>query len=277
MKRFFPIYLIVIAAVAIVGILYVQFNLGKNIFSTIPVQTSKEIIFPKGGETLTSGKIYTLKWTGAPGDVTQIFLKGSSLEAQGESVSLIDRVYDVPNTGSYDYKIPATANGKYIFEIGPLVSKSFAISANPVTYCNPNNLTATITTEGAAGSVYGTFKITNTSSLACQILGKNYIQVEYDKTKTANLSIAYLGHTQSENFVLQPNQTIYSQFRSPNGPQCTQVTGTGVSFTYKISAKEIATFMNQGLDSLTINTCVSPQENTEIQIWNMSKTPITPQ
>lgn len=86
-----------------------------------------QISFPVGGEQLTLGKTYTLKWSGGA-DATDIFLIDTSLESVGASVSLVDRVYHVPNTGSYQYTIPTRLSpGTYKIEIGDSTSNPFKI------------------------------------------------------------------------------------------------------------------------------------------------------
>lgn len=99
-------------------------------------QPTNAITFPKGGETLVTGEKYTLKWknvgeTGSPNaSTTQIFLIDQSLLNQGASVSIIDRTYDVPDTGSYEYTVPTgAADGTYFFVIGTTTSNTFKISS----------------------------------------------------------------------------------------------------------------------------------------------------
>ena len=97
---------------------------------------SSDIAFPSGGETLIAGKTYTLKWknsgaTGAPqAGATSIFLVDQALLNQGASVSITDRIYDVPDTGSYEYTIPtAVQDSTYLIIVGTTTSNAFKITS----------------------------------------------------------------------------------------------------------------------------------------------------
>ncbi len=85
------------------------------------------ILFPKGGEELVKGKSYTFKWTGGDSVIT-IFLVDSSLQSKGASVSLADRVYGLPNNGSYEYTFPDRIQaGTYKVRIGKKESGYFKV------------------------------------------------------------------------------------------------------------------------------------------------------
>lgn len=146
---------------------------------------------------------------------------------------------------------------------------------NETAYCSPVDLEAIIETQGAAGSIYGTLKITNVSKKPCKILGGQYVGANYDKS-VKNLSLSYLGDLLQQNFILDPNKSLYSQVRYPNGPQCSGPTKqTPVKFTYKVSPDDQVVFSNAGNLSQIVQTCSSEDQDTEITIWNISKTPIT--
>ncbi len=120
------IIMTVLVIIALVG----GFFLLKN------MKAPPQVLFPSGGETLVAGKTYTIQWnnkgkTGAPaGPTTQIFLIDEALLSQGASVSITDRVYDVPDTGSYEYTIPsAVSDSNYFFVIGTTTSKTFKITS----------------------------------------------------------------------------------------------------------------------------------------------------
>ncbi|HWC57940.1 MAG TPA: Ser-Thr-rich GPI-anchored membrane family protein [Candidatus Paceibacterota bacterium] len=86
------------------------------------------ITFPAGGEHLVAGHTYVLQWTPTAESTTQIFLIDTALEPIGASVSSVDRVYDVPNTGTYSYTLPKTMKaGTYKFMIGEATSNTFEI------------------------------------------------------------------------------------------------------------------------------------------------------
>ncbi len=91
------------------------------------VERQVVITSPKGGETLSPGSQMDLAWTGGP-EIIQIFLIDTSLKPAGTSVSISDRIYNVKNTGTYTYTIPATMKvGAYEFQIGTSTSKTFMI------------------------------------------------------------------------------------------------------------------------------------------------------
>lgn len=156
------------------------------------------------------------------------------------------------------------------------------VTPNPtvtISYCLPANLQATIDLSPGAGNVYGTFTLKNVSSNTCKISGGEFIGVNYDTTKVKNITVTDIGQTQSQPFILNPNQTIYSQVHYPNGPQCQSgVNQTPVTFTYKISPTSTVVFTSaQNNIPQVVQTCKSDSEMTEVQIWNMSTQPITPQ
>lgn len=96
------------------------------------ISEAEDVIFPSGGETFSAGQTITLHWNPDPTitDPIAIFLIDASLEDEGASVSISDRVFDIPNTGSYDYTIPSTIPaGQYSFQIGNANSNYFQIQS----------------------------------------------------------------------------------------------------------------------------------------------------
>jgi hypothetical protein len=121
------VLVILVAAFGIFQFSKTQKNPSSSTITPTPTQSQSKITFPKGGENLTKGQSYTLTWTGG-GNQVQIFLIDTSLESQGESVSEVDKLYGISNSGSYDYKIPDDIkDGTYKFEIGTMTSKPFQI------------------------------------------------------------------------------------------------------------------------------------------------------
>lgn len=118
---------IVIIVLAVVGVYFYY-------FSTAPSVVSNQILYPKGGETFSAGNSYTLQWSSVnAASTTQIFLIDTSLESQGESVAISDRIYGVPDTGSYVYTVPTTTpSGTYKLEIGSLTSNPFMVAASTI-------------------------------------------------------------------------------------------------------------------------------------------------
>lgn len=113
--------------------------------TTTPGAGQARITFPAGGEVLAPGHTYTLLWDtpSVPSATsTQIFLIDASLETQGASVSTVDRLYGVLDSGTFPYTIPKTVHdGVYRIEVGTLMSQPFQISSS-----SPSVSTSTPTT-----------------------------------------------------------------------------------------------------------------------------------
>jgi len=156
------------------------------------------------------------------------------------------------------------------------ITKPQAVNSSENSFCTPRDLQGSISLSPGAGNIYGTFTLTNMSSRPCKVLGGEFIDVHYNPTIT-NISITHVGQTQPAPFVLAPHQTIYSQVHYPNGPQCSSVTKpVPVSFTYAIDAQKEVTFKDaNGKAEQQVQACKSPNEITQIQIWNMATQPIT--
>lgn len=89
---------------------------------------SIHILFPTAGKKLIKGESYTFKWAGGKDSVITIFLVDSSLQSQGVSVSLSDRIYGIKNSGSYEYTVPKSLKeGTYKIQIGQASSGYFKI------------------------------------------------------------------------------------------------------------------------------------------------------
>ncbi|HVT01235.1 MAG TPA: Ser-Thr-rich GPI-anchored membrane family protein [Patescibacteria group bacterium] len=112
-----------------VGVYIIKSFLGsKPNGYVLPQFETGKVNFPKGGETLRKGQTYVIEWQGGPEGDIAIFLQNQAAEKEGVSVSLVDRVYGVNNTGSYNYTIPDNIpNGMYRFQIGNLNSQYFSI------------------------------------------------------------------------------------------------------------------------------------------------------
>ena len=145
-------------------------------------------------------------------------------------------------------------------------------------YCSPGDLQSLVELGAGAGNVYGTLTLKNISQDTCEVLGGDFVVADYDSS-VKNITITHIGQTQAQPFVLAPGQTIYSQVHYPNGPQCQSIglNQTNVTFTYQISPTDTVSFKNQqGGAQQILQTCKSPNDRTEIQIWNMANHPITP-
>ncbi|HSW97490.1 MAG TPA: DUF4232 domain-containing protein [Candidatus Saccharimonadales bacterium] len=162
---------------------------------------------------------------------------------------------------------------------GNLLAVGSPITSVPHADCKRNDLETNLALSPGAGNVFGTVTLKNISPHTCQIAGGSFINAEYNPSVT-NISIVHVGQTQSQPFILAPNQTIYSQIHYPNGPQCsTGVKTTKVAFSYNISGNETVTFKDMDgaiSEDASVQTCNSPADVTQIEIWKMSTTPITP-
>lgn len=137
--------------------------------------------------------------------------------------------------------------------------------------CNNNQLSALITTEGAAGSIYGNLTITNTSDSECQISLGNLVKAKFSAN---NISYNYTVTSASQPFTLQPNQKVYSQIHYPNGPQCqSTISSKPISLVYESGSLSLNFKDMNGNTSFNISACLGT-ENTLINIWPVSATPI---
>lgn len=68
-------------------------------------------------------------WEGGPEKI-QIFLINPSLKSVGESVSIVDTRYGLPNTGSFEYTVQRFNPGTYEFQIGDATSGTFQVVYN---------------------------------------------------------------------------------------------------------------------------------------------------
>jgi hypothetical protein len=144
-------------------------------------------------------------------------------------------------------------------------------SQNPRKYCQLNDLQALVEFEGAAGSVYGNLVMKNISSTPCEIIGSNFIEPVF---VAENIFVTHQELEGSPLILLKPDQTIYSQVRYPNGPQCSNgIVQSDVSFMYKISPSESISFHTDSGDALQrINSCKDSGEKTEVQVWSIRDT-----
>ena len=137
------------------------------------------------------------------------------------------------------------------------------------TFCRPEDLEATLITEGAAGNIYGTFTIKNISSNTCSIQGDKFVAAKVD---AANVIPDKQGDAGPAAIELSPNQTVYSQMHFPNGPQCTSgIVQSPVTFTYQISSSDKVTFMPGGNNTkVFVTACKASSEVTQLDVWSMS-------
>lgn len=163
------------------------------------------------------------------------------------------------------------SSNKHLVSIFP--TPNVSSENNTLGFCKPQDLDANLTTQGAAGNIFGTLTIKNTSTKNCQIISVNFILPSFD---AKNITVKNQGQTGPETFTLSPNQIVYSQIHYPNGPQCSgQISQANISYSYKISVNDSVNFKNQnGSTKQTIGVCQSSSEITEVDVWSLSKKPV---
>lgn len=67
---------------------------------------SIKVVAPKEGDTWQQGQTYSVLWKDGA-DKVDLFLHDVALKSQGESVSIVDRVYGTQNNGNYEYQVSA--------------------------------------------------------------------------------------------------------------------------------------------------------------------------
>ncbi len=243
-----------------------------TIVSSSPTPVRNQIIFPAGGETLIPGNSYTLKWEGG-GKTISIFLVATASAAKGTSVSIVDRISAVMNTGSYQYSLPKNLrSGNYYFQIGDIKSNLFMISSGLVipgftSSCSVQNLSSTLSFQGAAGNMYGTAQIKNLSSKSCYVSGKNFLTIQFS-SPTSNIKLAYKTPESNQTYLLGPQESIYALIHYPNGPQCSSsIKQVSTSFTYQIAQGALLTFHDMsGKQMFLITGCSAQSDITQVDI-----------
>jgi hypothetical protein len=140
--------------------------------------------------------------------------------------------------------------------------------------CQTNQLTGSISSQGAAGNIYATLVLTNTGKTACEITLGNTVTAIFSAD---NIVLHQEQTVPPENFKLTPGSKVYSQVHYPNGPQCQNgVTPKLVTFAYDNNGITITFVPDAQTGKLTIQACSSQTEKTTVDIWPLSKTPITP-
>jgi Domain of unknown function (DUF4232) len=144
-----------------------------------------------------------------------------------------------------------------------------------ITQCKRNQLKATINEQAGAGNIYGTLEMTNTGKTTCTVELGNTIT---ETTDAKNVTISYKQSIPTQLFLLAPGAKVYSQVHYPNGPQCQSgISPKAISFVYKSNQTAIMfQSTTPGIKNLTIQACTSLAEKTVVDIWPLSKTPITP-
>ena len=146
--------------------------------------------------------------------------------------------------------------------------------AIPPTFCQPNQLSGDIATQAAAGNIYATLTLTNTGKTACEIVLGNTVTAKFD---AKNISIHIEQPSSSKNFMLAPGAKVYSQIHYPNGPQCQSgISQKPITFLYTNAQTSLMfTSTTPQTEKLVVQACLSQLEKTVVDIWPLSKNPIT--
>lgn len=138
--------------------------------------------------------------------------------------------------------------------------------------CNAASLSATIAFEGAAGSIYGTAKLTNIGTSSCSINLSRQLELvlpSYVKNITTN----YQGTSSAMLYTIKPMATLSATIRIPNGPQCSgPVKPIQAALRYPITEDTSVTFHNSGKETFTINSCEKIADITKVDISTFSAT-----
>jgi hypothetical protein len=133
------------------------------------------------------------------------------------------------------------------------------------TDCTNDQLSASASYEPAAGNIYGTLTITNTSNTDCTVTLGDTIKANYT---ASNISINYESNPPTLSQNLHPGDKVYSQVHYPNGPQCqSEILPKPVIFSYEMNNIKV------DFDSTSVSACAG-SENTQIDIWPLSIKPI---
>ncbi len=131
--------------------------------------------------------------------------------------------------------------------------------------------------EIAAGNLYATITLQNTSDAECKVIGNNTLEVGYPDSVT-NFKTDTKGQASTPVFTLKPNQTIYSLIHYPNGPQCSsEATQVDAMVSYAISPKDTVSFKPATSDTLSIPSCGSDSDITMVDLYPFSTSEVTPQ
>ena len=140
--------------------------------------------------------------------------------------------------------------------------------------CQQNQLSATLSAQGAAGNIYAKLELTNTGKTTCEVILGNTVTTMFD---AKNIVINNKHTVPSENYMLAPGAKVYSQIHFPNGPQCQSgIAPESITFLYKTAETSVNFTPDAHTGKLFIQACRSAAEKTTVDIWPLSKTPITP-
>jgi uncharacterized protein DUF4232 len=140
-------------------------------------------------------------------------------------------------------------------------------------FCQQDQLTTQLSAQGAAGNIYANLELTNTGKTSCEIVLGNTVTAEITVN---NVLLHQEQSASSENFTLTPGAKVYSQIHYPNGPQCQSgIMPLPIIFIYKTAETSVPFIPDARTGKLLVQACRSDAEKTTIDIWPLSKTPIS--
>lgn len=148
-------------------------------------------------------------------------------------------------------------------------------TATQTTFCQANQLTAKLTSQGAAGSIYDALEITNMGTKSCELEIGNIVRAMFDDKYIVpkNIVIHYVQTIPAYSFTLVPGAKVYSQIHYPNGPQC-QSGIEPIQISFVVDQSDIIFKPGAQSKNLMIQACKSDAEKTTVDIWPLSKNPI---
>jgi len=154
------------------------------------------------------------------------------------------------------------------------ISPTQTLTPPQATTCKPEQLSGTLSAQGAAGNIYAKLTLTNIGKTACDVELGNTITAIFE---AKNIVLHPMQTVSPETLSLMPGDKAYSQVHYPNGPQC-QSGITPVSITVQYSTNQTSAFFKPDAQTgkVLVQACSAQTEKTTIDIWPLSKNPITP-
>ncbi len=168
----------------------------------------------------------------------------------------------------------AVSTNKRNTQSPPILNSPSAAASDAISYCTPDQLESTVSTEGAAGSIYATLTMKNLSTKICQVYGNKIVAVSFAKSDS-NVKVTPDSLSPHQFITLQPGDTIYSQIKYPNGPQCSRgVVQNVFTITYPISESDVVNFVSQDGNALLMQVCTN-SDITDVLVWPFMGSPVT--
>jgi hypothetical protein len=140
-------------------------------------------------------------------------------------------------------------------------------------YCTYENIKGTVNFEGAAGNVYGTLIMTNTSDSTCLVKGDGFATINFSTEEAKNIKVINGKPSGEKEYSLDPGETLKAQIHYANGPQCSSLPRqVNISIEYTLSPLSSVTFSNRdGRNDFSIPACENPKEITYVDVTAFSK------